>query len=1084
MKEACFKLDLNGSWTIEGMNFEEGLSKKAYNPDYTPKKPVLAKVPGIVQNHLFQAGEIEDPYWEMNNEKILWIEEKEWWYFKDFTVPENMDGQKYHIVLEGITYRANVWFDGINIGNLEGMFLRNYLDVTHLIKPGSTHRLTLRCRCLENSSEDRPGGKVKRGMVRSSGVVAPFSYWWNWSPHMVPIGIWQPVWLRITGGAIFEDPFVKTCIDWNECGEASSSEVNTSVDIESNFKKPEKCIIRGKITGIDFKNNDVKIKEEIILNPGKNTINIKEVITQPRLWWPNGMGEHSLYRIELSIEDSEGNIMDKCETEFGVRELSYLRNTDDLWVQETHGQSNRLWSIVGNPYPWTFSVNRKKLFVRGTNWLPIDNLLRLTEERYKLFLDQVEAANLNMLRVWAGGIQETETFYKLCDRKGILTWAEFWLSCASYPVMPHELFMKCAINEIKCIRNHPSVVMWSGGNEYNPDEPENKELVDKLAAVCEEHDPTRSFRRGSPYKGDRHGGLLMLPTRTSNKYNGDILNGDARLVLYRAEIAVMRSTPMLESIKKFMGEDKIWPMDKQIWQYHHAVIGEQERDACEYGGLDDIEHWIMAGQIAHGQCHRHNLEYCRQSKYWCSGSMQWQINSSWPSFHRELIDWYGVPKAAFYMYKRSAQDNIVVADMEKYIFDGNETFDPTIYAITDKYNRLGDVQIKAVIYDLNMKPVYEQKCTVTLEADSSAKAFQINWKVPKEYLKRVFFLHLEMRQFEELLADNLYWVGTSSYSRPEKLINLNGYWEFQVDTDKDEMNWKKTIMPSFWKKPQQAPHEGQSVFYIRKVKIPADWQGTELEVFSAGFEGNDEVSFNGVSIGSTEEEMTVQLGTDDLLFTEKWAERMAAEKSEGVKKVEAKAGVKGDKHNIRISSDPYIVPNLIKRFYKIPEGLIKWGRENILEVRLFGEYATGISEPVYIREASNEAQQRAVINLDNDRAYLSDLKKLPEVDLDVQVFTEKVEIPVGGFIPVLIKLRNNTSQIAFFAGLKVKGIEEITTQIYSDNWFAVLPESEKRVWVKLYNDKKQTGTFKTQFELTGWNIKKKNIGLEINIELK
>ena len=234
--------------------------------------------------------------------------------------------------------------------------------------------------------------------------------------------------------------------------------------------------------------------------------------------------------------------------------------------------------------------------MRGTNWVPVDNLFRLTEERYNLYLDQVEAANLNMLRVWAGGIQETETFYKLCDRKGILTWAEFWLACASYPVMPHDLFLKCAVNEIKCIRNHPSVVMWSGGNEYNPDEPENKELVDKLAEVCREHDPTRSFRRGSPYKGDRHGGLLMLPTRTSNKY-GDILNGDTRLVLYRAEVAVKRAAPMLESIRKFIGEDKIWPIDKQTWQYHHAVVSEQERDAREYGGLDDLEHWIMATQI-------------------------------------------------------------------------------------------------------------------------------------------------------------------------------------------------------------------------------------------------------------------------------------------------------------------------------------------------------------------------------------------------------------------------------------------------------------------------------------------------------
>ncbi len=1088
MKNGYRYICLDGQWTIEGMSPEEGLlPRKAYELNYQPEDPIPAQVPGIVQNHLFQAGRIEDPYWEQNNEELLWVEEKEWWYFKDFTVPEDIQGQQYHIVLEGITYRANVWLDGVNVGNVEGMFLRHYLDVTHLVKPGQTHRLSIRCRVLENSPEDRPGGKIKRGAVRSSGVVAPFSYWWNWSPHMVPVGIWKSVYLRITGGVVLADPCVRTQIDWDDCEEAASADVIVTVDVESGLAHAEPCIVRGKITGVGFADQDLSIKQAVTLNPGSNKLESVQTLIRPRLWWPNGMGEHPLYKVELTIENSDGVVMDACETEFGVREVAYLQNDDAEWVQEIHGQSNRLWSIVGEPYPWTFSVNRKRFFVRGTNWVPVDSLFRFTEERYRLYLDQVEAANLNMLRVWAGGIQETETLYKLCDRKGILTWAEFWLACASYPVMPHDLFLECAIDAIKCIRNHPSVVMWSGGNEYNPDEPENKELVDKLDLACQEHDPTRSFRRGSPYKGDRHGGLLMLPSRTSNKYNGDILNGDARMVLYRAEVAVKRSAPMLESIRRFVGEDKIWPIDKQTWQYHHAVVGEQERDAREYGGLDDLEHWIMATQISHGQCHRHNLEYCRQTKYWCSGCMQWQINGSWPTFHRELIDWYGVPKASFYMYKRAALDDIVVADMEKYVFDGNEVFDPTVYAITDGQSRLGEVQVKAVIYDLEMHPLYTREATVTVEADSSARAFQVDWRVPADYLRRVFFLHLEMRQSDELLAENLYWVGTSGYARPENVINLNGYWEFQVGKAKDEMRWQKTIMPAYWKIPPAAPAEGESVFYTRKIDIPTEWQGTDLDMFCAGFEGNDEAWFNGVRIGGTEEEMTIQLGTDDLLFTEKWAERAAQEKGKDAPATAAASGqpaVKGDKQNIRISSDPFIVPNLIKRFYRIPPEAIKWGEKNLLEVRLYGEHATGISEPVYIRQASSPEQQRAIRDLDNDRAYLADLKNLPSIDLDVEVFHEPTELDAGQSALVLIKLENNGTDMAFFAGLRLKGVDEEITQIYSDNWFSMLPKTEKRVWVKLVNDGQATGSFQAQFEIAGWNVAKKDVGTTFTLVLK
>lgn len=233
--------------------------------------------------------------------------------------------------------------------------------------------------------------------------------------------------------------------------------------------------------------------------------------------------------------------------------------------------------------------------------------------------------------------------------------------------------------------------------------------------------------------------------------------------------------------------------------------------------------------------------------------------------------------------------------------------------------------------------------------------------------------------------------------------------------------------------------------------------------------------------------MTVQLGTDDLLFTEKWADRVAAKKGKTPPDVAATQNpstVKGDKQNIRISSDPYIVPNLIKRFYRIPAEVVQWGRENMLEVRLYGEHATGISEPVYIREVSTPEQQREIINFDNDRMYLGDLKTLTPVDLDVQVVFDTSEIPAGESIPVLIKLRNNTDQMAFFAGLKVKGIEEITTQIYSDNWTWVLPNSEKRIWVNIANDKKATGSYQTQFELTGWNVIKKNVGSEFKVILK
>ncbi|MCP4405008.1 MAG: hypothetical protein GY801_47865, partial [bacterium] len=550
-----------------------------------------------------------------------------------------------------------------------------------------------------------------------------------------------------------------------------------------------------------------------------------------------------------------------------------------------------------------------------------------------------------------------------------------------------------------------------------------------------------------------------------------------------------RSAPNIESIKRFVGEEKIWPIDKPTWQYHHAVIKEEERDAVELGGADDLEHWIMSTQIGHGQVHRHNLEYCRQTKYWCSGNMQWQINGSWPSFHRELIDWYGVPKGSFYAYKRSALDQIVLADFEKYTFDGNEEVKVDIYAVNDAHLRVGDCTVNAVIYDVNMHLLHQQAGSVAVEADASAKVMTLNWTVPADFLNKVFFAHLELRYRDDLVAENLYWLGTTSYAQPERNMTLTGPWQFQVGKEIDELQWTKCLMPSYWALPQHAPEDPEdSVWYRHKFVIPADWQRTELEVYCAGFEGNDDVWLNGEKIGATEEEMTIELGTDDLLFTEKAAERKAVEKGAEVKldkKVMASKEAGGtNRYNIRVNSDPFITPNLIKRFYALPRGVVKVGQKNVLEVRLYGEYATGISEPMYIRKASTPKEQQAIIDYNNAGEHLAEIRQLPEVDLDVDVYCESTVLD-GKYAEarMLLHVENNTPNLAFFTEFKLEGLGGDAILIFDDNYTHMLPNTEKDIWVRVINQGYFSGDKAVNVMVGGWNAKKKTVK-ELTLTLK
>jgi hypothetical protein len=310
---------------------------------------------------------------------------------------------------------------------------------------------------------------------------------------------------------------------------------------------------------------------------------------------------------------------------------------------------------------------------------------------------------------------------------------------------------------------------------------------------------------------------------------------------------------------------------------------------------------------------------------------------------------------------------------------------------------------------------------------------------------------------------------------------LNGTWQWQVGRDIDELKWQKTIMPSYWALPQHAPKDPEdSVFYRRKFNIPADWQGMDLELYCAGFEGNDEVWLNDVKIGQTEEEMTVELGTDDLLFTEKAAERQAADKGTEVKLdkkvLDAREASGTNRFNIRVSSDPYITPNLIKRFYALPQDGIKWGQKNVLEIRLYGEHATGISEPVYIRKASTQEQQQAIIDYNNAGAHLAEIRQLPEVDLDVQVYCENTVLD-GKYAEarMLLHVENNTDRLAFFTEFKLEGLGDDAILIFDDNYTHILPNTEKDIWVRIINLGSFTGMKTVNVSVGGWNAKKKSV---------
>jgi beta-galactosidase/beta-glucuronidase len=609
-------VELTENWLIEGFDSERGLAAKAYRKDYLPLQGVKTCIPSTVRNALLKEGHIADPYEGFNSETTKWVEKKEWWFFHDFPTPEYAGEQRVILTFEGITYRAEIWVNGIQADYIEGMFRVAEVDVTDYLDE-KHNRLTLRIRAQENAFLDDRNSEGQN-CVRTQAPVAQSMYRWNWCPHIVCIGIWQPVTLAVRNPIYIESVQIRTLSvetngqDGNECS-AADSVIGLKWTVVNRSSKPGNGRLAFCISGQSFhQENIINDTVHIAVEADSVCSFYKEVdMKNARLWWPNGLGDAELHQLETRLLDEHTNAVYDCSYDtFGIRKITFLANDDEAWVIKTSGHSTRPWSNVGEMYKWTFVINGRSVFLKGSNWVVTDSLLRLDRERYETQLNLVKTGGFNFLRVWGGSLAETREFYELCDQYGILCWQEFWLACGNYPAMRHDLFIQCVNDTVKRLINHPSLVYYSGGNEYEPDNKENNVLVDKIAAAVAEIDPEREFRRGSPYKGDKHGGLVMTPYVTRNKYL-DILYGDARVVLFRSEVATGRSTPMLSSLEKMLPENKRWPMDDEYWRHFFAVPSEFKMFANEYDALDSFESAVFANYLVHSLICRYNMEYCR-----------------------------------------------------------------------------------------------------------------------------------------------------------------------------------------------------------------------------------------------------------------------------------------------------------------------------------------------------------------------------------------------------------------------------------------------------------------------------------------
>lgn len=634
---------------------------------------INASVPGSIQMDLKKSGYIKDPYFEMNSLASEWIENKWWIYNTKLRKIKKNPNKRYFLIFEGIDFKGHIYFNNINLGTHENMFAPFEVEITKYIDQEIND-----VKVILETQPDLMGqiGYTSKTKTQKSR----YYYKWDFSTRLVNVGLYKPVYLIEKNKSRIKEMSLYTDVNNSEAS------IHMDLDLELTNKKSSylKFFLDGKEIDSSFE----------LKNNNKFLINILDV----ELWNPNGYGLQKLYQFKVVLFEND-NEVDVYEEVIGFKKFEMVQN-------ETKSE---------NALPYTFVVNNQKIYIKGVNITPLDVLLgNVTNERYDKLIKFLVESNVNLIRVWGGGVIEDKYFYELCDKFGIMVWQEFIQSSSGIDNVPSEnedflndlyRVSKKAIHQIK---RHVSLTVYSGGNELtdingNPATFDNKNLL-MLKELVEIYDPKRYIFPTSS-SGPLAFGDLTKPGQNHDihgnwKYLGavDHYNFFNKIdSLFHSEFGVDGMTSK-KSLKKFLNKSNIIPtnmIDNIVWRHHGEWWDTTSRDKEFFGDFKTIDDQILASQFIQMEGLRYALESNRRRAFENSGSIIWQANEPYPNVScTSLIDYYMEPKLALIGVKKAFQHINPNLSYDKVKYNSGEDIHASLYLSSDGLIPKGELVVK------------------------------------------------------------------------------------------------------------------------------------------------------------------------------------------------------------------------------------------------------------------------------------------------------------------------------------------------------------------------------------------------------
>ena len=603
---------------------------------------VPARVPGNVRDDLMRAGLLPDLYHGRACLEHHWVNDCLWWYERPVEVRRRR-GQRVFLDFRGVDYRCAVFWNRTRLGTNDGMYSRLLYDITSLVEDLNYLRVRVSGpKYLPKPEIVRRDSLARRIAGRSQRLVdAPrrlgtlkcqMGYGWDFAPELQTIGIWDDVFLHTSGAVFLERVSTASTLS------PDYAQAHLCLRAAANTTKAGEYTLQVIIAGDNHDAPPQTFEFSVYFQAGREVIERNVVVQEPRLWQTWERGTPALYHLTVRVLAGDA-VVDEITERIGFRHIEMTPTRD-----APAGGPNR-----------TFTLNGAPVFVRGANWVPADCLPgRLRREDYAELIDQARDANINMLRVWGGGLREKAAFYDLCSAAGIMVWQDFpFVGGPKAEQFPRtRSYLEHVEKEVgaivKAVHNSPALVAYCGGHELDPEQ--NEHLIEVMRRVLTALDPSRPFFEATPGPGDVH--------------NWTVWHGQADVTDYGKDTSQfcsecgLQAPPVLESLEQFLPAESLWPPNDD-WRVHGAQLKKLQRYAAQFGESNDLASFIQVSQQAQAIGLQLALEHARRRKYGCSGIMFWQFNDPWPAISWSVVDYFHRPKAAYETICRAYQPVLV-----------------------------------------------------------------------------------------------------------------------------------------------------------------------------------------------------------------------------------------------------------------------------------------------------------------------------------------------------------------------------------------------------------------------------------------